>query len=218
MLARNEKIFTEALELELRDNDVNYLTLAFCRHLAQNYEHLDLLDVFNEFQHKVKTYIEMFNYRTVDTNLFEEVKGLDFLLMIPNEDGIFYVPTLGKLKFYRDFFGDTYKKEKHPDIEAVYLLLDLDSSNIKIGQSRKMIHRERTLQAQKPSIELIAYWISPKQVETQLHQMFKSKRLRGEWFKLSFADLKTIKKFMESISVPTGLSVPAGFSPDTPTT
>ncbi len=52
------------------------------------------------------------------------------------------------------------------------------------------------MQAQDPKIETIAFWKAPKEAETHLHKTFASKRIRGEWFELTFADMNAIKVFM----------------------
>jgi hypothetical protein len=185
----------EAIELSLEDKDKYDLTMAFCNHLTREYKHLDLIDVFNTYCQQLRSYIEFFDYTTISDNTMSELQGSSFT-MITKSKGIIYVPTIDKLKFYRQFFGDIYNREKPKDENVIYLLLELESSHIKIGRSTRISHRERTLQAQAPTIETIAFWKASKEVETHLHKTFASKRLRGEWFELTFSDMKMIKEAM----------------------
>jgi hypothetical protein len=53
------------------------------------------------------------------------------------------------------------------------------------------------LQAEDPSLQIIACWQAPKTVENYLHKLFASKRVRGEWFDLNHDDLQRIKNEME---------------------
>jgi hypothetical protein len=185
----------EAIELSLEDKDRYHLTMAFCNHLTQEYKHLDLLDVFNTYSQSLRTYIEFYGYTTIGDNIMEELDGYNYTL-ITKSKGVIYVPTIDKLKFYRQFFGDIYNQEKPKNENVVYLLLEMKSGHIKIGRSIKITYREKTLQAQAPTIETIAFWKAPKEVETHLHKTFASKRLRGEWFKLTFTDMKIIQSTM----------------------
>lgn len=54
----------------------------------------------------------------------------------------------------------------------------------KIGWSRNPEAREKTLQAEDPRLEMIWHTSAKKEVERQLHDIFASVRVRGEWFKL----------------------------------
>ena len=85
------------------------------------------------------------------------------------------------------------------DIEPCYVYLMLDTINgyYKIGISNKPDYRERTLQSEKPSIEMIACKKYPTRkiafsIESALHTAYSQQRLRGEWFNLSEADVAAI--------------------------
>jgi hypothetical protein len=71
-----------------------------------------------------------------------------------------------------------------------YLMKDNHSGFIKIGKSKDVGFRERTLQSQKPSIELVAY--VDRDIEKHLHLTYQSNRVRGEWFSLSESQIKEI--------------------------
>lgn len=83
-------------------------------------------------------------------------------------------------------YMNTYPKES----SKTYLMRDANICLTKIGKSKNPQQRERTLQAEKPTISLFA--ISDKDVEKELHQKYASKRIRGEWFSLSEDEINTI--------------------------
>jgi hypothetical protein len=69
---------------------------------------------------------------------------------------------------------------------------------VKIGISNRPEYRERTLQSEKPTIELLCAKQYPSRtiaeaIEGALHKAFGEKRLRGEWFNLSDQDVIDLK-------------------------
>jgi hypothetical protein len=75
----------------------------------------------------------------------------------------------------------------------VYLMKDISNDLYKIGISNNPDYRERTLQSEKPTIEMIASKKFPirkiaESFERSLHITFADKRIRGEWFELSQVD------------------------------
>lgn len=80
----------------------------------------------------------------------------------------------------------------------VYLMNDLVNGAYKIGISNSPEYRERTLQSEKPDIKLIHSKQFPKRsiaevFEKVLHEHFRNKRIRGEWFQLSNDDIIDLK-------------------------
>ena len=83
----------------------------------------------------------------------------------------------------------------------VYLMKDQTNNYYKIGYSKTPEYRERTLQSEKPTIEMICYKRLPSRkmadaFEKALHNAFADKRIRGEWFNLDDNDVVQI---MESL-------------------
>lgn len=83
----------------------------------------------------------------------------------------------------------------------VYLMHDTTNGYYKIGISNKPYYREKTLQSEKPTIELIASRKFPvrkiaESIEKSLHGVYDNKRLRGEWFEL---DEKDVEHIVESL-------------------
>lgn len=84
----------------------------------------------------------------------------------------------------------------------VYLMVDTINSFHKIGISNKPHYREKTLQSEKPTIELICSKEFPSRtiaesIEKALHEAFSSKRIRGEWFDLNIKEIDEIKKTLK---------------------
>ncbi|MBR5802399.1 MAG: GIY-YIG nuclease family protein [Alistipes sp.] len=80
----------------------------------------------------------------------------------------------------------------------VYLMIDTTNGFHKIGISNKPKYRERTLQSEKPTIEMVCAKQYPSRIiaeaiESALHKAFEEKRVRGEWFDLSKQEVKMIE-------------------------
>ena len=71
----------------------------------------------------------------------------------------------------------------------VYLMIDTTNNFHKIGISNNPKYREKTLQSDKPTIELLHKKSFPNRriaevLEKTLHITYSNKRIRGEWFEL----------------------------------
>lgn len=85
----------------------------------------------------------------------------------------------------------------------VYLMIDTTNNFYKIGISNKPEWREKTLQSEKPTIELIAakVFVNRKiasSFEKALHESYIEKRIRGEWFRLSEREAFDIQLTLEN--------------------
>jgi len=148
---------------------------------------------------------------------------------IHKEEKYFFKPTLTRFDPQQDFytdFGDespTVKgdvlnnnfKEVQRDVRLyiknlkssefkgkttkVYVMIDKNTGYYKIGRSTNPNFREKTLQSEKPTIEMIFNKEAKHSDEKKLHDMFKESRIRGEWFDLNGSDLLKIKTYLESI-------------------
>ena len=79
----------------------------------------------------------------------------------------------------------------------VYLMKDISNGYYKIGISNTPEYRERTLQSEKPTIEMLACKKFPTRkiaeaIESALHNAYSQQRLRGEWFNLNETDVAAI--------------------------
>ena len=94
--------------------------------------------------------------------------------------------------------------ESENDIEKcfVYLMIDTTNDFHKIGISNNPLYRERTLQSEKPTIELIASKEFPNRqiaesIEKALHNTYRDKNIRGEWFNFTKQDINDIKETLK---------------------
>ena len=81
----------------------------------------------------------------------------------------------------------------------VYLMHDKRNGYHKIGISKEPNYRERTLQSEQPNIEMVCSKRFPTRkiaeaFEFALHKAYADKRLRGEWFDLSYIDVIMLKE------------------------
>jgi hypothetical protein len=74
--------------------------------------------------------------------------------------------------------------------QKCYIMIDASTNYVKIGKSQNPGHRERTLQAEKPTIKMIH--VFKDDIEKELHSKFNDRRLRGEWFDLSENEVNEI--------------------------
>jgi hypothetical protein len=84
----------------------------------------------------------------------------------------------------------------------VYLMVDTTNNFYKIGISNHPEYRERTLQSEKPTIEMICCKKFPTRelgrfFEQSLHRLYSSKRIRGEWFNLDETDVRHLKEMLQ---------------------
>ncbi len=85
----------------------------------------------------------------------------------------------------------TERKRNHAVMDAkTYLMTDSNTGYTKIGRSVNPRIREKTLQSEKPTITL--FKVCDKDIELSLHDRYAAKRIRGEWFNLSEADITNI--------------------------
>lgn len=90
---------------------------------------------------------------------------------------------------------DNFELKKQ--LTFIYLMIDKNTGYYKIGRSKNPKIRETTLQSEKPTIEMIFSVESKMSDEKVLHDLFKDKRIRGEWFDLSGSDINKIKEYLE---------------------
>ncbi len=79
----------------------------------------------------------------------------------------------------------------------VYVMRDSRNGRHKIGIARDPWRREGTLKSEQPATELIAWkkFVNRKiagAIEKALHETYKHKRKRGEWFNLDAEDLEEL--------------------------
>lgn len=84
------------------------------------------------------------------------------------------------------------------DITYVYFVYDKRNKRTKIGKSKNVINRIQSLLTANPDLLLIYY--TSNYSESYYHELFKNKRIIGEWFDL---DLNDYKLFLpENVEMP----------------
>lgn len=77
----------------------------------------------------------------------------------------------------------------------IYVMIDRNTGFYKIGKSINPKYRERTLQSEKPCIDMLGYYSGNSSDEKILHKKFETKRIRGEWFDLMPSDVSDIENY-----------------------
>jgi hypothetical protein len=137
----------------------------------------------NHFYLDLKYYIDI----PYPLLLISSLIGTKFYL---NYDDVDFL-RVDAIYFYENEMISSLTKFKQDIVEPnTYLMLDKKTKLIKIGKSIKPLYREKTLQSERPIIELLFY--INLNVESKLHKKYSQFRIRGEWFKLSDNDLLDI--------------------------
>lgn len=77
----------------------------------------------------------------------------------------------------------------------IYIMKDTTNNFIKIGFSKHPAYRESTLQAEKPTIELVRKFPGTMAQEQAAHRILARYRIRGEWFQVTIQQAEdAIKK------------------------
>ena len=85
-------------------------------------------------------------------------------------------------------------------VTNVYVMIDRNTGYYKIGRSVNPTRREKTLQSEKPTIDLMFSYQCRKKEEKVLHDMFKESRVRGEWFDLKGSEIARIHEHFSNAS------------------
>jgi hypothetical protein len=183
--------------LDLKDPDYFELLLNFCYMLSVNYTGADAIDSFNTFQSKLRSFLEKLGFFTFTDKDIEPFQGQHGVAMTLAPKGFKKIKFIDKVDYYRSFFNENYRTKVTSNNGYVYLMVNTDTSFIKIGFSKNPGYRERTLHSQEPNIHLIACWEGSIAREKELHNKFHQKRIRGEWFRLNFDDMKSLEGLMD---------------------
>lgn len=188
------------LDQNLREEGRNEKLAAFAGAIQREFFPKDNPDsIFNTFQFQFRSIAERWDYFTYTNYDLDFVKpGQSATMMIPaGFKGVIKIP----------FMRDDQPKFRNPskgrtsNTNYIYLMLNTRSGYYKIGRSNDPEKREKTLQAEEPDITLIHKWPAPAEYEKKLHDRFKPKRSRGEWFELSQVDVIEIKSIMKAFEL-----------------
>lgn len=184
------------IQMDIDDPERDELLFLFCQYLVESFPKLDTIDIFNGFQMQTRTMLEKFGFWTYSPDEINSGIGDNVSIIVKDKLGVYKIPFIDKSKFFKQLLDSNFNEIILEGEEHVYLMMNLKNNLFKIGQSQKPGFREKTLQGEEPEVVMIACWRAPKKVEKELHAIYCSKRIRGEWFKLSLNDVKNIKGFM----------------------
>jgi len=109
-----------------------------------------------------------------------------------------------RIKEFREEAIDIQKLSEYTELDSdykqtyVYIMFDRNTGYYKLGRSKNPKVREKTLQSEKPTIEMLHCFSAINLDEKNLHLIFKEKRVRGEWFDLSGSDIQNIITYFNS--------------------
>lgn len=129
-------------------------------------------------------------------NIDNEINCKESVLLLKTFAKTYKQSVIENIKDY-EVSNEEEIKEVVREVCYVYLMLDTTNVTYKIGISNSPEYREKTLQSEKPSIELLCSksFINRKialTMEKSLHENYDSKRIRGEWFKLTNEEVEEI--------------------------
>jgi hypothetical protein len=145
-------------------------------------------------------------YFKVKSNRFAPGQWFDYRLKYPTVKGDVIDCNYKVIEYRNDVeIGINYLTEIKTDratlsdkYTQVYVMFDKHTGYYKIGRSVNPKFREKTLQAEKPTIELLHTYNAKVVDEKHLHTKFAEKRVRGEWFNLSGSDIAEINLYFNS--------------------
>lgn len=183
------------LPLPVNYENSNEAVLVFASQIIKINPEKDVFEVFNTLQHHRESALETLGYFTFNPETVQNGT------LIAVGQSLIPVLKIDRIDFFKKQFADAKSYENvFKDIENyIYLMVDNTNGLIKIGRSKNPKYREGTLQSKEPETVMIVNWRAPKQTEKELHSKFASKRIRGEWFRLTISDLDEIKKYMNSL-------------------
>ena len=196
--------------------EFNRLVLDVCKYNANRHEIIEQLGYNDEllwekemFDIANKEYEDNLYYYVINqdrllkvldniyTYLSENLLYLDSIINIKAEEKKNIVQMLSCVDNLQKLSSYSYYKKKPKKLKTrkSYIIKDKNTGLYKIGKSNNPKNREKTLQAEKPTYELIK--IFNKNWESHLHKKYKEQRLRGEWFKLNKLQVEYICRHYE---------------------
>ncbi len=182
------------IRLSYREKHFYDYLLMFAVDICKRNRKLEIISVYNTFTHSYRTFL---GRNDIEVFFSTELNALPHggELIIAGDYEI--IKSIDRVKFYRKCLGEENFIGLKDDTNYVYLMINIEDSSFKIGQSKQPRYREGTLQSKQPGVNLLKAWECNKQIEKVLHHHFREKRLRGEWFKLDFGDLLNFESTLE---------------------
>lgn len=199
----------EKIQFELRDNPVNVIIpreqkRLECKALITQSE-LDSFANFNFLKWKISlggNFFEILGGEKGADDFYTSKNNLQIVIKKFARDYINLVQKVIPDYKPMEFRQAVQEEESRTDFCFVYLMHDTNNNYYKIGISNSPQYREKTLQSEKPTIEMITAKKFPirkiaESIERALHSSYSEKRLRGEWFELNENDVEHIKETLK---------------------
>ncbi len=182
------------LQLKWKQDEFYPLILEFVYVMARKYDLFKPMDIYNAYLYHIRTMLETSLGHTVtprEINYMNERYPNGTLI---SPFGIETIPFMDNKEFYRHLLNIKDSLPYVTEEKYVYIMMNSRTGYFKIGRSKDPLKREKTLQSEEPDIMLLHHWKAEPAQERELHKKFVSKRVRGEWFKLTIDDLYQLKE------------------------
>lgn len=182
----------ECFYFNINDECYLKLLLVFCECISECYKLKSAIDCFNTFQNCYRFLLNSEGVLTVSSFEYEKY-NMKTGIIVSLYNKAECIEYIDKKSFYINMFKNVSEKEILEDAEYNYLFVNFETNLFKIGFSKNPIYREKTLQSEEPKIFVVAFWKRDIRSEKELHNIYKEKRIRGEWFDLSLSDLRKLR-------------------------
>jgi hypothetical protein len=191
------KLRGKALRLSINHSNRDLILAAYSFLLAEEFDK-DPIAIYTTFQEQTRTMCEKLGFFTISENELSAYEGKNPTIIVKGSKGIIRLAWVNRLDVFKFIFGPLAKIVPVREVNYIYLMYNNRNYHFKIGKSWNPKHREKTLQAEAPEISMVAVWKASYKLERNLHNRYKHKRLRGEWFNLTFKELKDIKDYVDN--------------------
>ena len=148
------------------------------RFWAEHYNSLHLADMDNFLR-------DFYFYSKVKKKLYSQ----NYVDLVKYDEYIIYQNEYLNMLITKKTKDEKVKKNNNKN-KKTYILKDNNTGYYKIGKSVDPLNREKTLQSEKPTYQMIK--VFNKDVEYELHKKYNNQRQRGEWFDLTRTQVKYI--------------------------
>lgn len=188
---RNEINTVESFSIDIREEDCVFGYLVHINYFLGNREHNKIIKI-NEnedtrllFEIKYSLKEKLYELSDEQEKILEDAQN--FVRELLNGEPKNPIKLKEKIKKV-----DKVELVVEPKSKPVktYLIKNKTTGFYKIGRSMFPFFRERTLQSQEPLIDIVKTW--DNDIEDELHEKYKTQRVRGEWFNLSKIQVKYI--------------------------
>lgn len=189
------------LKLPVGDKNFYESVMFYSYFLSLEFENINTVELYNTYLYRYRTLLELKNIYTVPHDEIEQIKSLtgDKNPYMFYPFGIEIIPFFEPKDFYKRLLNIKDLESVKTETNYVYLIFNNRNGYFKIGRSKNPIKREKTLQSEEPDLELLFYKEADMRIEYELQKYFKTKHIRGEWFKLNIQDILIFKKILSEI-------------------